>query len=47
MWTKVEEMQQVQQWRKQLDNGSAIIPHIAAVGTLIDGSNPIGRMQIP
>jgi imidazolonepropionase-like amidohydrolase len=41
MWTKLDEIPQVQQWRKQLDNGTATIPRIAAAGTLIDGPVPI------
>jgi hypothetical protein len=40
MWTKLEDFPQVQEWRKQFAQGRPI-PRIAAVGTMIDGADPI------
>jgi Amidohydrolase family len=37
MWTKMENMQQVREWRRSQSDGSEIAPRIAAVGTLVDG----------
>jgi len=37
MWTKMENMPQVREWRRSRSDGSVIAPRIAAVGTLVDG----------
>lgn len=37
MWTKPEDMEQVQEWRKLQAEGRLLAPRIAAVGTLVDG----------
>jgi Amidohydrolase family len=37
MWTKLENMPQVREWRRLQLDGSLIAPRIAAVGTLVDG----------
>ena len=40
MWTKLDDVEQVQKWRKQFSEG-ATIPRIVLAGTLIDGANPV------
>jgi hypothetical protein len=38
MWTKMDEMPQVDLWRKQFHQQPGTIPRIGSVGTMIDGS---------
>ncbi len=38
MWTRMEEMTQVNLWRKQFHQKPGTIPRIGSVGTMIDGS---------
>jgi Amidohydrolase family len=40
MWTKLDDLPKVEHWRKEFADG-AIIPRIAAVGTIVDGPEPI------
>lgn len=40
MWTKLEDVEQVQKWRKQSSEGAAI-PRIVLAGTLVDGDSPV------
>lgn len=37
MWTKPEDMEQVREWRRLHQEGSLLVPRIAAVGTIVDG----------
>jgi imidazolonepropionase-like amidohydrolase len=37
MWTKPEEMPQVERWRKQFTERPGTVPRFGAVGTLVDG----------
>jgi hypothetical protein len=38
MWTPLDAMPQVNLWRRQINEGTATIPRIGAVGTMVDGS---------
>ena len=40
MWTQIDEMSQVDLWRKQFYKQPGTIPRIGAVGTMVDGSPP-------
>jgi imidazolonepropionase-like amidohydrolase len=46
MWTKLENMPQVREWRRLQLDGSLIAPRIAAVGTLVDGPAGAETTQI-
>lgn len=39
MWTKIDEMPQINLWRKQFFEQPGTIPRFGAVGTLVDGSS--------
>lgn len=41
MWVKFDEIQQVQKWRNAVDRNELVAPRIQAVGTMVDGENPI------
>jgi adenine deaminase len=41
MWVKIDEIQQVQKWRNAVEQNELIAPRIEAVGTMVDGENPI------
>lgn len=41
MWTTAEDFPQVTQFRKQLSEGSFLVPRYGAVGWMVDGPNPI------
>jgi predicted amidohydrolase len=41
MWVKFDDMAQVQKWRNAVDGNELVGPRIQAVGTMVDGENPI------
>ena len=47
MWTKLENMPQVREWRRLQLDGSLIAPRIAAVGTLVDGPAGVETTNLP
>jgi imidazolonepropionase-like amidohydrolase len=41
LWVKLDEIQQVQKWRDAVERNELVAPRIQAVGTMVDGENPI------
>jgi imidazolonepropionase-like amidohydrolase len=41
LWVKSDEIQQVQKWRSAVERNELVAPRIQAVGTMVDGENPI------
>jgi imidazolonepropionase-like amidohydrolase len=41
LWVKFEEIKQVQDWRNAVERNELAAPRIVAVGTMVDGENPI------
>jgi len=41
LWVKFDEIQQVQKWRDAVEQNELVAPRIQAVGTMVDGENPI------
>jgi adenine deaminase len=41
LWVKLDEIQQVQKWRGAVERNELVAPRIQAVGTMVDGENPI------
>ena len=41
MWTKPQNMQYINEWRKQVNSGTGLVPRFATVGSLVDGVPPL------
>ena len=41
MWTKPQNMQYINEWRKQVSSGTGLVPRFATVGSLVDGVPPV------
>jgi imidazolonepropionase-like amidohydrolase len=41
MWTKPQNMQYINEWRKQVSSETGLVPRFATVGSLVDGGPPV------